>query len=445
MSSNPVSKGKGTWPNRWHTPEKVSIWEWLVFASLLALGGVLMWIAGQFALQMPRTWQIDDTNMESKLNPNDAYAVYHQEQELRLAAIRTDIPNLLITPQESELDSGPFSPPPVVEFIKPEHIVTTTPFPIFTMTTIPQTTSPTASTTTVPAVVPSQAPTLAVEPTETPWPTSTWWWPTQAPTGTPTRTATTVPTRTATRTSTAVPSHTPTTAIPATPTRTPTLTPMHTLTLTPTPSQTLALVHTQTHTPTPSQTLALVHTQTHTPTPTPSQTLSPSPSATGAATVTLTLTSTPTSTSTATGTPTPTPTPTPTATPTLTPTPTATRTPTPTATTQAGAFCPITGSNNYIIPPGGCTATYYTTAQGAILTLNLIDPGNLNVNWYGLPENQNTGACGAQASNLTRGNPLNNIAVAKRFGATTLTIGNASTSAVRIYITINDWTTGGCQ
>lgn len=441
MSATPASMEEVTRPiRRTRTrPGRVPVRERLVFASVLALGGVLMWIAGQFALQMPRTWQIDDTNMESKLNPNEVYAVYHQEQELRLAAIRTDIPNLLVTPEESDLDPVSFAPPPVVEFNAPERIVTTTPFPIFTLTTIPQTISAMASTTTapvttapaaVPTQAPTQAPTLAPPPTETLWPTIAWW-PTQTPTRTPTRTSTAVPTRTPTRTSTAVPTRTGTTIIPATPTRTPTAT------------WTLPPVHTLTRTPTPSQTLALAHTQTHT--PAPSQTFTPSPSATGATTAPATPSATPTLTPTQTATGTSTATLTPTATPTLTPTPTATRTHTPTATTQAGAFCPITGSNNYVIPPGGCTATYNTTAQGAILTLNLIDSGNLNITWYGLPENQNTGACAAQASNLTRGNPINNIAVSNRSGATTLTIGNTSTGPVRVYITINAWTSGGCQ
>ncbi len=415
MSATPAAMEEVTRPIRRYTPRRVPLRERLVFAIVLALGGVLMWMAGQFALQMPRTWQIDDTNMESKLNPNEVYAVYHQEMELRLAAIRTDIPNLLVTPQESDLEPVSFAPPPVVEFKAPERIVTTTPFPIFTMTTTPPTSSATASIPTPPVAVPSQAPTLVPQPTETPWPTSTWWWPTQAPTRTPTRTATTVPTRTPTRTFTTVPSRTPTTGIPATPTVT--STPAHTLTRTPTP------------------------------TPSPSQTLTPIPNATGSVTATLTPTATPTftSTPTATRTATSTATSTPTATPTSTPTATETRTPTPTATSPSAALCPITGSNNYVIPAGGCTATYNTTAQGAILTLNLIDPGNLEVSWYGLPENRNTGTCGAQTSNLTRGNPLNNIAVAKRLGATTLTIGNTSTSAVRVYITINDWITGGCQ
>jgi len=396
MSTTPAAMEEVTRPIRRYTPRRVPLRERLVFASVLALGGVLMWIAGQFALQMPRTWQIDDTNMESKLDPNEVYAVYHQEMDLRLAAIRTDIPNLLVTPQESDLEPVSFAPPPVVEFKAPERIVTTTPFPIFTMTTIPPTSSATASILTPPAAVP-----------------------TQAPTRTPTRTATTVPTRTPTRTFTTVPSRTPTTGIPATPTVTSTVT------------------------PTPA------HTLTHTPTPTPSlsQTLTPTPSATGSVAATLTPTATPTftPTQTATRTATSTATSTPTATPTLTPTATETSTFTPTATSPSAALCPITGSNNYVIPAGGCTATYNTTAQGAILTLNLIDPGNLEVSWYGLPENRNTGTCGAQTSNLTRGNPLNNIAVAKQFGATTLTIGNTSTSGVRVYITINDWTSGGCQ
>ncbi len=431
MSTTPAAMEEVTRPIRRYTPRRVPLRERLVFASVLALGGVLMWIAGQFALQMPRTWQIDDTNMESKLDPNEVYAVYHQEMDLRLAAIRTDIPNLLVTPQESDLEPVSFAPPPVVEFKAPERIVTTTPFPIFTMTTIPPTSSATASILTPPAAVPTQAPTLAPQPTETPWPTSTWWWPTQAPTGTPTRTATTAPTRTPARTATTVPTRTPTRTFTTVPSRTPTTgipaTPTVTSTVTPTPA----------------------HTLTHTPTPTPSlsQTLTPTPSATGSVAATLTPTATPTftPTQTATRTATSTATSTPTATPPLTPTAPETSTFTPTATSPSAALCPITGSNNYVIPAGGCTATYNTTAQGAILTLNLIDPGNLEVSWYGLPENRNTGTCGAQTSNLTRGNPLNNIAVAKQFGATTLTIGNTSTSGVRVYITINDWTSGGCQ
>ena len=51
MSATPASMEEVTRPiRRTRTrPGRVPVRERLVFASLLALGGVLMWIAGQFA------------------------------------------------------------------------------------------------------------------------------------------------------------------------------------------------------------------------------------------------------------------------------------------------------------------------------------------------------------------------------------------------------------
>ncbi len=397
MSRVPAAEEEVTRPVRRNNPGRVSLRERLLFVIVLTLGGLLMLIAGQFALQMPRTWQINDANMESKLNPNEVYAVYHKEGNLRLAAIRTDIPNLLSTPQDSNLDPGSFLPPPVVEFRAPARIATTTPFPIAAVTTASPTASATSSITPF-VVVHSVTPILILEPVEPPSPTSTRW-----------------PTRIPTRTS--IPTRTPTPYIPPTltSTPTPTRTPANTLTLTRTPIAPSTL----TVTPTPTHTL--VNTLTHTPTPT--QTAAPASTATSTHTATPTLT----------------------ATLTLIPTSTHTVTPTPTFTTPPPAFCPITGSNTYNIPVGGCTLTYDTTYQGAILSLDLIDPGNLSVSWYGLLENQTSGICAAQASNLTKGNPIINIAVAKGSTTTTLFIDNTTTKTMAVTITVTDWTTGGCN
>ena len=101
-------------------------WEWVLFAVVLLIGGMLMLAAGHFALQMPSTWRISDTNMNSKLNPNEVYALYREDYDFVLAAIRTDVPNLLAT--GAAVNPNPEFPPPAVEFHAPVQIVTTTPF-----------------------------------------------------------------------------------------------------------------------------------------------------------------------------------------------------------------------------------------------------------------------------------------------------------------------------
>lgn len=393
MSQTPAAADVVTRPVIRYNPGRVSLRERLLFAIVLSLGGLAMLIAGQFALQMPRTWQIEDTNMESKLNPNEVYALYHKEDSLQLAAIRTDIPNLLATPPDSNPDSDSFLPPPAVEFRAPKRIATTTPFPVAGVSTASSTASSAASATPQ-AAQSSNTPTLPPAPTDTPLPTST-----RRPTRVPTRVFTRTPTRTSIPSRT--PTLTPTPSIPAKLTGTPTLTqtPLRTLTYTLTPTPTLAAGSTHTVTPTVTHTLTSTVTSTHTATPTV----------------------------------------------TLTPTPTHTLTPTPTFTVPAAAFCPISGSNNYDIPVGGCTLTYATSFQGAILSLDLVSPGSLAASWYGLPENLTTGSCAAQAITLTKGKPLTNIAVAKGSTITTLTLGNTTSKTMTVTITVSDWTSGGCN
>jgi hypothetical protein len=357
--------------------------ERMLLAIVLLIGMLLMLIAGQFALQMPSTWQISDINMDSKLDPNQVYALYRAEYDLRLAPIRTDIPNLLVTVTAASQNPDSVLPPLAVQFNAPVQIATTTPF---------RNASPTAAVTATQTA--SASLTVLATSSETPMPTST---PSQTflPTSTARRTATRTATRTTTRTATS------------------------------------------------TTTAALTNTAALSATTVPTGTLLPS--------ATQTRTSTMTPSSTASNTPTASPTRTATAIVTLTPEPPATLSPTtepgPTTAvpaTAAPTSCIITGSNNYTIPIGGCTATYDTSAQGAIFSINMIGSGNLSVSWFGLGQNQTSGTCAAQSAHLTPGISINNIAVTKTT-TTAVTFTNANDKLIEVQITVADWLVGGCQ
>lgn len=399
-------------------------WEWVLFAVVLMTGGLLMLAAGHFALQMPRAWQISDTNMDSKLNPNEAYALYREDYDFVLQAIRTDVPNLLAT--GAVVNPNPEFPPPAVEFRAPVQIVTTTPFIISGPTpeaegtaALAATSAPGQTATAALAAVPTAiatftstvAPTvtLSITPSWTPWPTST-------PSRTATRTWTAVPEPS--RTNTAAPTIAPSATVTRTATLRPTLTTAPaTQTAAPTITRTRpANTATSTNTPTQGATFTSTTTPTYTPTPTP------------------------TATSTYTATPTPTDTPTPTATATNTATATPTHTPTATPETE----CIITGSGAYTIPVGGCKVRYNTSAQGAIFYLELLSSGSLTVEWFGLPENTTVGTCSTHFMNLTRGQDLTYFAVVKAPDVSfMIENGNTRTASVLIYVW--DWNSGGCQ
>jgi hypothetical protein len=337
--------------------------ESFLFAIVLLIGVLFMLIAGQLALQMPRTWQIDNTNMDSNLNPNELYALSREDYDFRLAPIRTDIPNLLATAAVVPLNLDLALPPPMVEFIAPVQIATTTPIRISS-----QTAEATASATILATL--SETPTFTLTPSLTPLPTSTA---TRTPTRTATRTRTPTSTRTGTPTGTAV-LGTPTNAITATNslTTTPTLTPV------------------------------ITATAAHTLTPEPTASFTPYMTATD------------------------------TAAPTITP------------TASQPSVCTITGSSSYTIPMEGCTAIFETATQGAIFSLTMSGSGNLSVSWFGLSENQTSGTCAAQSSNLTPGISLTNIAVAKT-STTSIMINNSNNKPITLQISVSDWTVGGCQ
>lgn len=230
--------------------------EWFLFAILLLIGTLLMLIAGQFALRMPRTWQISDTNMDSKLNPNEVYVLYRGDSDLRLAPIRTDIPNLLATVSTSKTNPGSMLPPSAVEFNAPAQIATTTPFQmnLLTVTAVGTAASPTANDAGTATLAPTSTETLI--PTETPSQTP---WPTRTVRRIPTRTATRTPIPTArpTRTATPVTPSTPTSVVVPDNTPTPTATLTSTLTYTPTNTATFTPTATATDTATPTSTATI--------------------------------------------------------------------------------------------------------------------------------------------------------------------------------------------
>jgi hypothetical protein len=93
---------------------------------------------------------------------------------------------------------------------------------------------------------------------------------------------------------------------------------------------------------------------------------------------------------------------------------------------------------------GGCTATYDTSAQGAIFSFDMIESGNLSVIWFGLQQNQTSGTCAAHSTNLNPGRSITNIAVTKTT-TTAVTINNATDRAIAVQISVSDWLVGGCQ
>jgi hypothetical protein len=370
--------------------------EWGLLALLLLLGLGLMLGAAQFALQMPRNWQANRTNMNSNLNPNEVYRMVRGDGSLRLAPIRMDVPVLQAPAQTRPRQTGGGLPPASVDFKTPAPASAPATQAPEATAAVPTTTSATqaaaTSTSFVPVVPPAAATGLklptAIKTTAAQPVVSAA---TATVTGTPTVTRTSTPTLTVTGTST------------------PTLTATPTLVIQ-TATQTATGTATVTWTP-------VVQTATQT--------------ATGTATVTWTpVVQTATQTATATGAAPP------------------TETGTPTATAIAGPpVCDIRASGTYSIPAGGCWVIDRSTSNpGWIYSFSNVG-SSLGILWDGLGENETTGDCQHQNVHLPPGGSLVNIAVAldKPTGVSALKINNSSLVPVSVDVILLPWTSGGCQ
>jgi len=357
--------------------------EWILFGLLLLLGLCLMLIAGQFALIMPRNWQANNTNMDSNLRPNDVFLVAHQDETLKLAPIRTDIPVFFVSTPIFDLDLESITPPPPVEFKTPLPLASSTPrLPGSTATTA----HATASATSVVKATASNTPVIIFPATST-----------KIPTALPTSVH--IPTATKTvSASTLVP---PSSTATATASLTASLTPTNTNTNTPVPptATNTSLPPTDTDTPVPptATDTSLPPTDTDTPVP-PTSTDTPVP-------------------------------------------PTATDTPGAPVT-----ICGFVGGGNYNIPPGGCWIVQNSPHPGRIYTFTNLDASSsLDFVWFGLDQNQTSGSCNFQGATLGAGGTLTNIAVVRMFGVSAVSVMNYSASDITVNVALSAWSSGGCN